>query len=279
MPIKKDESGRRYVEVEVEVPGTPEQVWEAIASGPGISSWFVPTTVEKDAGGKPVRILMSFGPGMDSVAKVTSWNPPRELTAESEWLGPGAPPIATEWIVEARGGGTCVVRVVHSLFASTDEWDNQLQGSEDGWPAFFRLLRIYLAHFAGQPCSAFQLTGWGPEPKDAAWAALMGSLGLSGKAVGEEATAGSAAPPVAGTVERTGEALWPEELILRLHQPTPGIAHFFAMPMGGQILLSVRIYLYGPRSDAAAKRDEPVWQAWMSKHFPASGGGAGTCGP
>jgi len=27
-----------------------------------------------------------------------------------------------EWSVEAGGGGICVVRVVHSLFASTDDW-------------------------------------------------------------------------------------------------------------------------------------------------------------
>ena len=43
MPVKKDASGRRSVEAEVEVPGTPEEVWQAIATGPGISSWFVPT--------------------------------------------------------------------------------------------------------------------------------------------------------------------------------------------------------------------------------------------
>src|SRR5262249_32168804 len=42
-----------------------------------------------------------------------------------------------------RGGGICVVRVVHSLFASTDDWDNQLEGTESGWPGFFRILRIY----------------------------------------------------------------------------------------------------------------------------------------
>ena len=42
MPVKKDESGRRSVQAEVEVPGTPEEVWEAIATGPGITSWFVP---------------------------------------------------------------------------------------------------------------------------------------------------------------------------------------------------------------------------------------------
>jgi hypothetical protein len=31
MSVKIDESGRRWVAVEVEVPGTPEQVWHAIA--------------------------------------------------------------------------------------------------------------------------------------------------------------------------------------------------------------------------------------------------------
>ena len=35
MPVKKDASGRRSVEAEVEVPGTPEEVWQAIATGPG----------------------------------------------------------------------------------------------------------------------------------------------------------------------------------------------------------------------------------------------------
>jgi hypothetical protein len=33
---KKEASGRRSVQVEVEVPGTPEEVWQAIATGPGI---------------------------------------------------------------------------------------------------------------------------------------------------------------------------------------------------------------------------------------------------
>ena len=45
MSVKKEASGRRSVQVEFEVPGTPEEVWQAIATGPGISSWFVPTEV------------------------------------------------------------------------------------------------------------------------------------------------------------------------------------------------------------------------------------------
>ena len=52
--------------------------------------------------------------------------------------------------MEAKAGGTCIVRVVHSLFTSRDDWDNQLEGTEHGWPGFFRTLRIYLTHFRGQ---------------------------------------------------------------------------------------------------------------------------------
>src|SRR3977135_2869589 len=125
MSVKKEASGRRSVQVEVEVPGTPEQVWQAIASGPGVSSWFVPTEFE-EVDGKPVAVVSHFGPGMDSTATVTAWEPPHRFAAESAGMGPNAPPLATEWIVEARSGGDCVVRVVHSLFASTDDWDNQL---------------------------------------------------------------------------------------------------------------------------------------------------------
>ena len=76
MSVKIDPSGRRSIEVEVEVPGTPEQVWEAIATGPGVSSWFVPTEIEGRVGG---IMTCHFAPGMDSKATITSWDPPHRL--------------------------------------------------------------------------------------------------------------------------------------------------------------------------------------------------------
>ena len=154
MSVKKEASGRRSVQVEVEVPGTPEEVWRAIATGPGISSWFVPAEFE-ERDGKPVAVTLNFGPGMDSRSVVTAWDPPHKYAAQGEGWG-GSPPIADEWTVEARAGGTCLVRIVHSLFASTDDWDNQLEGTESGWPGFFRILKIYLTHFRGQRSAMMQ---------------------------------------------------------------------------------------------------------------------------
>ena len=102
MSVKKEESGRRSIQVEVEVPGTPEQVWQAIATGPGISSWFVPTRSEERVGGE---VVSNFGPGMDAAATITAWDAPRRFAAEGEMAGPGSPKVATEWTVEARAGG------------------------------------------------------------------------------------------------------------------------------------------------------------------------------
>ena len=90
MSVKKEASGRRYVQVEVEVPGTPEEVWQAIATGPGISSWFVPTEFE-ERDGKPVAVKLNFGPGMESRSAVTAWDPPRRFAAEAPGWAPGSP--------------------------------------------------------------------------------------------------------------------------------------------------------------------------------------------
>jgi uncharacterized protein YndB with AHSA1/START domain len=275
MPVKKDPSGRRWVEVEAEVPGTPEEVWRAIATGPGISSWFVPSEVEEREGGLATA---NFGPGMESSATLTVWEPPRRFVTDSQDLGPNAPTVASEWTVEARAGGTCIVRVVHSLFADGGDWDDQLEGWEHGWPAFFRILRLYLQHFPGQPSSAFQLMGMAPGPRSEAWAAITitGALGLSGARQAQRIGTSAGAPPLAGLVERVGDGPHPEELLLRLDEPAPGTAHLFAMDMGGQVILSVRIYLYGEAAAATVARDEPRWQAWMGEHFPA-GGAAPKC--
>lgn len=264
MPVKKDASGRRYVEAEADVPGTPEQVWEAIATGRGISSWFVPTEFEDGNGGTPVRSISHFGAdaSTDAVATITAWDPPRRFAAESPGEGPKDPTVATEWIVEARSGGRCVVRVVYTWFASSDDWDEQFEGHTHGWVAFFRILRLYLTHFRDQRCAAFQLMAFAPGPTAHAWAALTGPLGLAGAVEGADVASAAGAPRLSGQAERVGPPEYPE-LLVRLHEPTSGIAHLFTMPMGGKTCVSVRYYLYGEHAPAVTAREEPAWRAWL----------------
>jgi uncharacterized protein YndB with AHSA1/START domain len=291
MPVKKGEDGERSVEAEVEVPGSPEQVWRAIATAEGISAWFMPTTSEVDDEGVPVSMTTSFGPGMDAVVKVAEWNPPHDFVAEAESEAEGGPgTVATEWIVEARDGGKCVVRVVHRWFADSDDWDGEFEGHAYGWASsFFRILRIYLTHFAGQACSAFDLTAFSRAPGPQTWRTVKGIVAIdehSGRAV-----SAPGAPELSGVVEST-EVDDPEllavrerspqiaaalegmggdspELVLRLDRPAPGVAHVFTMPMGEQTMVSVRFFLYGDRGVAVSANAKREWSDWLAMRFPA----------
>jgi len=265
MSVKVESSGRRSIQVEVEVPGTPEEVWQAIASGPGISSWFAPTEFE-ERDGKPVAMTVNAGPGMESRSEVTAWEAPRKFVSEGDGWFPGAPPIATEWSVEARAGGVCVVRVVQSLFASTDDWDDQLIGTESGIPGAFRILRIYLTHFRGQRSAFMQFMVPVAETPADAWATLTAALGFSGVGARQGWAAPAGVPALGGVVEQVNQS--PPGVLLRLDQPGPGTAALFTMDLSESVMAVFSFYLYGDQAAGTIASETPLWQAWIRERFP-----------
>lgn len=265
MSVKKDASGRRSIQIEIEVPGTPEEVWRAIATGPGISAWFVPAEFEEE-GGKPVAVKLDFGPAMESRSAVTAWDPPRLFGREGAGWVPGSPPIATEFSVEARAGGVCVVRVVQSLFSSTDDWDGQLTGAEEGWPGIARILRLYLTHFRGQRSAIMRLMAPVPGTAAEAWATLTGALGLGDVGVGQRWAVATGAPALGGVVEHVSET--PYGALLRLDQPGPGTAAFGTIEFGDLVMATVTFYMYGDEAAEHVARETPRWQAWIQERFP-----------
>ena len=189
---------RRSIELEIEVSGRPEDVWRAVATGPGISSWYVPHTVEERAGGVGTA---SFGPGpeMQITGRVAVWEPPHRVVFDG---GEGVDGLAFEWTVEARDDATCVVRLVNTGFGTGAEHDAQYDGMVEGWRLFMFNLRLHLEHFAGQTATAALPMAMWAGPRQAAWATLAGGLGIpDAPAVGEriEVTAPDA-PALAGTV-------------------------------------------------------------------------------
>jgi hypothetical protein len=175
--------------------------------------------------------------------------------------------MATEWTIEAKAGGTCRVRVVHSWFADSDDWDKQFESVESGWPAFFRILKGYLAHFRGQPCTQLQLMAFTSEPKEKAWAEVAKPLGLTGANTGSSVKSSGDAPRFSAVVEYVNPKA--HELTVRLDQPAPGMAHLATMPMGKQVCVYACLYLYGAGAAAVVAREEPLWQSWLGRLFPA----------
>jgi hypothetical protein len=102
------------------------------------------------------------------------------------------------------------------------------------------------------------------EATEKAWDRLVQPLGLAHASVGARVTTPADAPELSGVVEVVNPPQWPG-LLLRLDRPAPAIAHFFALAMGGQVMLPVRIYLYGHSAAEVAKDVEKNWQDWLNR--------------
>lgn len=247
---------RTTIELEIEVEGTPEEVWQAIATGPGISSWYVPHTVDEQQGGRAVA-RFGEGPEMEVPGRVAAWEPPRRFMIDG---GEGVPGLAFEWLVEAKDGGSCVVRLVNSGFGDDGPWDEMYDGMSEGWPMFLRNLQLHLAHFRGRPATPMLPGGHWAGPRDKAWRTLLEGLELDPAIeVGDRIEVGGGAPSLAGTVVE----VLAHRVSLLLDRPASGTA-FLAAEGGDQgVEVSVWAYLYGDDAGAIADRDRAGWQQWL----------------
>jgi uncharacterized protein YndB with AHSA1/START domain len=269
MPIKKDGTGKRWVEMEFLTPGTPEQVWKAMATGPGNTAWFTKTVIDERVGG---TVRFDFGSNGSSSGEVTAWEPPHRFGyVEREWSA-GAPPVATEITIVSRGGSRCVVRMVHSLFSSSDEWDDQMEGFESGWPGFFEVLRLYLMHFAGKRGASFQVVHSMKGDQLAIWKRLIEELGLVAANVGEVRTAPAQPEALSGVVEYLLQNGKQRFVVLRLTSPAEGVALIGTYGSGESVNASMGVYYYGDDAEDRAAMSSRKWQDWMTKAFPAEAG-------
>ena len=166
---------------EFEVDATPEEVWQAIATGPGIDSWFMGVNEVEPGEGGATR--MKFAGGGTEEAAITAWEPPTHLVSRTP-EGPDGALHAFEYIVEGRDKGSTVVRWVHSGFLG-DNWEKEYEGLSEGDPMYFDKLRVYLTYFKGRTATPVNVFGGAVVPdRDEAWKRFHEALGLDGTAVG-----------------------------------------------------------------------------------------------
>jgi uncharacterized protein YndB with AHSA1/START domain len=260
------------IEVELEIRGAVDDVWHAIATASGISSWMMPTELDDPTGG---RIVFHMGPEHESRGAVTAYERHRRFAYEEDWAalaGHGdAPvtPLVTEFLVEAQSGGTCSVRVVSSAFGTGADWEDEFFAEmSEGWIPMLDNLRLYVETFPGQTASTVWLEATSTLPPTRLIDAVKARLGVTD--VGDT----TSELGMQGRVERA----IPRHVLLTLSAPVAGFVSFMAMggdEGSGMVLLG---YLFGERAGdhIAASRD--AWKEWMDDVAAASRPASGAAG-
>jgi len=260
-PLAPAAATRGRVEVTVDVPGAPDAVWRAVATGPGITSWFVPTRVEGD------EIVMSLGALGDARGRVVTSDAPRRFAfAEEGWLD-GAPALLTEFEIEDLGQERSRVRLVNRVDGDTGpDVDRALAATEAAWRPYLVVLRLHLAREAEATPATVDASGAAGGTLDEAWSRVVEALGLDPALEDGKRARVSApgAPALAGRVEHAGQ----HELVLRIDEPGPGHALVAVYDGGDGPLVNVHAWLYGPGAEETAESERAAWEAWMDDGFP-----------
>jgi uncharacterized protein YndB with AHSA1/START domain len=246
------------LEMSFELPGTPEQVWEAIATAKGMSAWFLRTDVDEREGG---TLVIHMG-DTDSEGTITGWDPPRRLVYEEDWASlTGHPdaaltPLVSEFVVEARSGGTCVLRVVTSAFGTGADWEHEFfDEMGKSWKPFFDNLRMYLEDFAGQRATPLEVSATTAGRASDVVAAMRRSLGAG--PVGSTVTT----PQVEGVVRREDDSM----LVIRTTSPAPGYIGFWAHDTGDDTATAVvQGWLFSPDAPDYVQREQEAWVDWLN---------------
>lgn len=259
-----DDPSARLSRNEIEVPGTPDEVWQAIATGEGHAAWLFPAEIEPREGGAMTIHREPYSD--DANATVTAWEPPHRFAFEEPIPTPdgaSTQPLTTEFLVEAKDGGSCVVRVVNGFYRDGEGWEDLVEGAGEGWRMSLTVLRTYLTHFAGQRATHVDVLveiGRPASDRARASAVLMHQLGLSGLVAGDPFRTPAGLPDLAGTVEHISSGY----VLLRAAEPYPALYAISCFPMAENAPLSVNLLarLYGTPADIA-ERARANWTSWL----------------
>jgi uncharacterized protein YndB with AHSA1/START domain len=225
---------------EVALEATPEQVWEAIATGPGLAAWFMP---------------MEFDP--DS-AMVMAWEPGKRLAVQTPQAEDGST-HAFEYLIEGREGGTAVLRFVHSGFLG-DDWSSEYESmTSKGWDMYLHTLAQYLRYFPGRRATYIGAEGPPSSAQETGWPAVLRALGLTGSVQpGDRVRLTPDGPALIGGVV---DYLTPNFLGVRT---SDALYRFHGrVPLGMSVAVGHHLYTDEVDGEEAAKK----WQSWLDGVF------------
>lgn len=238
---------------EIDLPATPEEVWEAIATGPGIDSWFMGRSeVEPRRGGR-ARLAMG---GQTTESTVTAWEPGRRFAFRTDTGGEGGF-MAFEYLIEGRDQGSTVLRLVQSGVLN-DDWETEYEAMKTGWEMYLHTLSAYLTHFPGRTATPVTAIRPMAADRDRAWMVLTRELGLSAAITDGDAVrltpAGLA--PIDGVIDFAASGY----LGVRGGDGLYRFVHS-GDDRGKAVVLGHHLF----RGEADARRAERAWQDWLGR--------------
>lgn len=221
---------------EVLLEATPEQVWESLATEAGLAAWFQPAPVNPDS------------------ELVTAWEPGRRLAIRMP-AAPDGSMHAFEYVIEARDGGSTVLRFVHSGFTG-DDWSDEYQPiTSGGWDMYLYTLAQYHARFSGRHAVYVEAEGPASSATADAWPVLLAALGGSAELGSDVSIDLPGAADLHGVIDYVTPnfiGLRTQDALVRLHG---------RWPLG--MTVAVSHHAYGDSFDADATRQG--WQAWLDQ--------------
>jgi hypothetical protein len=156
------------VSTTAELPGTPEQAWDAITGHP--EGWLWPM--------EPYEPRLGGAGPFGSV--ITAWDPPRHFSNRVE--GPDGFFNALDHVIEDGGDGAVLLRYVHHGVIEVDEWDTQYDGAVLHTDFYLNALANYIAHFSGRTASYVAADGSGATIAADSLSRALASFGVPGGA-------------------------------------------------------------------------------------------------
>lgn len=233
-------AGTFEIRKEVVLDATPYQVWDAIATGPGLAAWFMPMELDPDSG------------------TVLAWRPGQRLLVQTPTADDGSTQ-AFEYVLEPRAEGSTVLRFVHSGVLGYD-WGGEFEPmTAKGWDMYLHTLAQYLRHFPGRRATYVEAEAPPASAAADAWPRLVDRLG--GGAPLEVGTPVHIELAGVGSVDGEVDYVTPNFVGLRM--PGALIRFHGRAPIGMPVAVSH--HAYGDAVDADVTAG--AWASWLGDLF------------
>ena len=224
---------------EIALAATKEQVWEAVATGQGLATWFMPMEIDLDG---PI---------------VTSNEPGRRLGIRLPAADDGSFQ-AFDYRIEPAGPGQTVLRFTHSGFTG-DGWNEDFEEiTGSGWDMYLHTMGQYFEHFAGLPAHYVEAEAPAASADDTFWSRLLAALGLPDGA--KEGAGVRIDLPGFGAVE--GVVDYAASTFIGLRAPSALIRFHGRSRLGMPVAVSMHVYVHTSFDTDGAQR---AWEAWLQR--------------